>query len=1091
MALKTISENPTITDEIVFDINTPGPDGCFSANPYKVDRCVIYFLERSYIYGNEREFDEVTIDPTKDAAAQVAEALVCTTPTSDNISKAKQLRDVANASATSQAVYFNNALVVKVFGTDSFPAWLSTDTANSILDHVTTDEGGNTQYGRYELYWDIKGEAREGDYFICWTWTPQPAGDKLSAYKSFHIGGNTQVTTSIPTHYTKPGKYEELLERYLPEMFKMDLVPGDLTVDTIDKLNKSIAQGFTQLENLSNQLIDLQDANSLHESLLPYLSNFFNLKLKSGDPTLWRRQIKEAVPGFKKKGTLKGLKSALAATGVVLNKFTQMWQYTSKYTWVDNFKIEDPKVLSYVLSKAALPFDAANFNLSIRHPGDQFYTDLTNTDVTFSTTNGITTMTWTDSFKLLVGDHLMVLYKYANVPNSNTQLVEDYVRTLPLADLRDETLQDYPLKNWNVRVIEEDDPLFDVIIDQRHPFHDDIIFGKVRTEFPYSENVYNMEEYNGSTRDSKNPCDIDRTFLDPCSYCQSSKFTLDLEITELSNDRLKEATETIKEYVPFHSVLHSFNVSGGIEEFIQSPVEEVECLVDYRISESILSGNASSYFHRIMDQPNGAGLVRRTFLASTNTAVSGDTGIASNDAIALYTPDLNFNRIGLSTTNTILEVLAPSPNQGNYTLVNPSRNTVEVVGAPEPLNETGFTFRISNNVFFSPNVNIYQDDYFVLTDANVDFAALGVKSQWDVDHESSYTGSAWTVTLSGTHDVLNVLPNGGLVLADPGRSFGTSSVTGQSYVLKDDTAVSRASSTSGTLSVTRRGRARITEIGLPDISVLLKLNDYIVYGANQYKMYAFVEGVTNEGYIANYTGGDVVGIGATIYRRLADNLIGYFHYKGISLQAFNNLEANLGILNGANPPSDPEDIVESNHFLENYLIEINGEYFQIASIDQNNVVLSGPLNQWRTMASGGTVVTYNVLQFIKERIIFQGNNYDFIDRRGGEGGTGANTTKEFLFIPYFYTMSGGVHTGGATHAPDYVTRQLSMKGGVNMGGDADEDMMITGMSFNSVSGLAATALNSQGSEIKETIGQNESVSYTIEYRDGTIEQGEI
>jgi len=52
---------------------------------------------------------------------------------------------------------------------------------------------------------------------------------------------------------------------------------------------------------MANQLIDLFDANALHESLLNYLSNLFAIKLRSSDPTLWRRQIKEAIPLFKKR----------------------------------------------------------------------------------------------------------------------------------------------------------------------------------------------------------------------------------------------------------------------------------------------------------------------------------------------------------------------------------------------------------------------------------------------------------------------------------------------------------------------------------------------------------------------------------------------------------------------------------------------------------------------------------------------------------------------------------------------------------------------------------------------------------------------
>ena len=71
----------------------------------------------------------------------------------------------------------------------------------------------------------------------------------------------------------------------------------------LQELNFSVAKGFTFLEDQTNQMGDLLDANSTHESLLGYLSRFFALDLYSSDPTLWRRQIKNAVPLFKNKGT--------------------------------------------------------------------------------------------------------------------------------------------------------------------------------------------------------------------------------------------------------------------------------------------------------------------------------------------------------------------------------------------------------------------------------------------------------------------------------------------------------------------------------------------------------------------------------------------------------------------------------------------------------------------------------------------------------------------------------------------------------------------------------------------------------------------
>jgi hypothetical protein len=182
--------------------------------------------------------------------------------------------------------------------------------------------------------------------------------------------------------------------------------------------------------------------------------------------------------------------------------------------------------------------------LSIRPVGSDDYTDLSANYydyVAFSTSQGVTTMSWDSTILTLVaGDIVKVLYQYNTISNPTEQSLEDYLRLLPSIDQRDERSQNYPLKNWNTRGIEDDDVLFDLIVPSRHPFHDFLVYGKIRTEFPYSENIYNMEEYNGSIRNSKNPCDIDKNFVDPCSYCMSSSYNIDVEIENITNERNEE-----------------------------------------------------------------------------------------------------------------------------------------------------------------------------------------------------------------------------------------------------------------------------------------------------------------------------------------------------------------------------------------------------------------------------------------------------------------------------------------------------------------------------------------------------------------------
>ena len=203
---------------------------------------------------------------------------------------------------------------------------------------------------------------------------------------------------------------------------------------------------------------------------------------------------------------------------------------------------------------------------------------------------------------------------------------EDYIRSLPLADQRDPRDQIYPLVNWNVRVIEEDDAFFDSVIPHRHPFYDDVIYGHVRTEFPYSENIYNMEEYNGSIRESTNPCHIDRDFIDNCSACRSSMFNIDIEISNLSNIRVTEAIEIIKDYAPFHAVLHTVNFSGGMSDYVQPPIETISCLIRYLQNDTVVVGQYS--FNRAMESDN---VVTRSDLAEMNAVVTNLPGTFYNE----------------------------------------------------------------------------------------------------------------------------------------------------------------------------------------------------------------------------------------------------------------------------------------------------------------------------------------------------------------------------------------------------------------------------------------------------------------------------
>ena len=1050
MALKKITENPKITDTIIFDILVPGADNCFTSDPFKVDTVKIFHIGKNFVSNNAKSYNKIIV--TNDASVQLAkdaQELVCISPTEENILAAQVAKANADELTKKQTVYFDEALPVKIFGNELFPAWLSTDTDDAFLTKVPLDEDGVPQFGHFTLAWEPEGGVREGDYYACWTWTPLPAGDKLSNIELFSIDADLNQNTVIPSHITTEGKYELLLDRYLPEMYKQALLSDDLTPATLQKLNKSVAGGFTALEDLANQLIDLLNPNVLNESLLAFLSNMFDIKLRSGDPTLWRRQIRTAVPLLKKKGTLQGLEEALDQSGMVLNKYTPMWQIMSPYTWQESFEVENDVETFELIKVAVLPTNS-NFSLFLLAVGETVFLDLAVDNVEFGTTDGVTTITWAGDQKsmnpisLVNGDILLVKYVYNTVPNGTQQTIEDFILTLPLADKRIVRDQEYPLKNWNVRLIEEDDPLFDVLIPTKHPFADPTVFGQIRTEFPYSENIYNMEEYNGSVRDSFDPCKIGRRFLDPCKACLSSSVSLDVGMDEISDIKILEVKEVIADYSPFHMFVHSLNVGGEVNEFIPTPIEEVEILIQMNGSENVVAGNANEFFHRVREDGDDLNTITRDMLASSTVRVSGPTGTMYNDKVALYDPHFNFEELGLDVNSNILEIKAPSANSGAYAVEALGKHFVEVPsGVTEPLNKSSFTYDLMNDVYTNATTSVVQDDVFVFSDTATDFNALGVQTEKE--------GTSWELLIpaySATKfPIKDIFSDGSIALNDVTSTLPVISTTGISYTLYTDTGTVVAATATGALAPERRGRIEITDAVLTEIRNLLKINDRIEISGTRYVLIGFVDGETHKCYISKYSGGDASGLTIIAYRPLIENSTGYLDYFGVKIQTAIDHEFNLGILNGVNGETDPDEIIESDHYKENFLLLIDGtDYYKIEEIDGNTVTLGGPMGDFTTLSAGGTSALYAIHQFLKQEIIVD-ENYDTQDPRA----------HNFLFI--------------------------DRRG---------QDMVEALRQQNPTDTVSFIALaNDTGSNIEDGVSVEEGLSITIEYSNGDIEEGDL
>ena len=962
MALKLFTDQPRITDTILLKIQTTDSDGC-PMTPYKIDSVTIFYAERNFIGLNHGEYDYQIVDGTISAKLDSAVKAACLNPTSENMAAVVNLQKQVASATMSTPFYYKEVIPVDKIGSPNYPAWLSSDLTESPFTQ-SVDEDNNLIPGAFEYQWNPNGSIREGNFFLCWTWTPRPAGDSLTSHIPFFVVGDPRAVTTIPTHVTPEDKYDVLLERYLPEMYKSYLSENDLTPDITYKFNKAIGQGFTVIENFANQIIDLFDANALHESLLKYLSNLFDLKLKSDDPTLWRRQIKEAIPLFKRKGTLGSLQSAFSQAGMMLNSFTQHWQIKSKYTYQESFVVKDSASFTLTKKSIVLPIDDDNFGLWIRRHGETHYPDsdiyvpLTSDYVSFEIDEEChdkVIMTWigdqlsSQPENIYEGDIIRVMYQFNDVPSDPEQQLENYIRSLPYLDTRNEVEQSYPPKNWNTRIIDESDPMFSVLIPVKNPFADPVVFGFVRTEFAYSENIYNMEEYNGSTRPSFDACNIDKTFIDPCGSCIGSSYSVDIGVENLCNDRMLEAQDVLKENMPFHAELQTISFTGEFNEFALPPQEQIDFLIRFNKIENVLSGQANPIFTRHVESQ---WIVDREQLADKTTVQSGKFGTGTNEGVSIFCAEVNFEDIGVLPNNHILEVLSPSANTGTYTIGNFNNHTAWVTSSvTEPLDESQFTFNLSNVTYTNFSTVITQDDYFKFSDQNVLFEDLGVKTLWDVDNTPNYTGGSWKVLLPYSVDYYEIrnIVNGALIL-NGDSNLPTVTTSNINYTLVDDNEVIIHVSTTGDLRIERRALINFNNINL-NTSQVVSIGSLLYYSGNEYKVVALSG---QNFWIEGWTDGDMSGISVDIRKRIAKEQTGQFGYRGLHLSTLVDHEAEFQIQNGDNPPTV---VLDNGNFKENYMFNIGSNFFKILEWNGTEITLDGLDQYWMTDGGGGTSVS--------------------------------------------------------------------------------------------------------------------------------------
>lgn len=1045
MPIVPYDKNPQTSDTILFDLFTPMSDGCFTQQPVSFDSIKIFFISRSPVLANEFTNQQITYDPLLQRAVYVATEDYCV-ETDEQI---KQHLQILKERLESQLL--NNALVPTT-GTNVEPGadtnttyyyesvnvfcagigcadgggelWIQgEDNSTAIVQRVEDDP--KLSNGHFRFLW-IPGPIKEGDFFICYSYTMQSSAyttQTITKYLHFYVSAAIQTEVAIPSHACPPEKYFTLLNNYLPRMYFEKYSVNDDSVFTLEALNQSIGKSFTDIDNQVSRLIDILDANVTPEPYLPLLANMFALKLRSLDITRWRGQIVTAVPQFKKKGTLESLKQAFSQAGITLTDYFQYWQiawpqvYTQTLVYTNSYEF----VLDEFTSDSLLDDYSALFKIQLAVAGTSLWVDESLSVASFSqNAQGQTVLTWDASVKTLSnGDQILITYVTENMTSTQVALYEYWRDFLPLQDFRDYFLitPDMPPKNWNMRLILQDDPLFSVFIPVRNPFYNPIVFGQIRTEFPYSENVYNMDEYNGSLRDSTNPADMAPSYLETCSGAISAYYGLTLLVSNLSDFRISECIGIVNDYTPFHSVLRTLNIVGTFEDFILPPIERIEWLINTTYNEYFIAGDAQFAFNRRSLFYNyGASMAAYTNAEHQMTFFRTDFATENmtplqNGALTVYNKNivirpqrnvLNFNSLNIQLANNLLEIL-DGPKQGNYvnkiTQVLPYSLVLDESGSIFSGITTGspFGWRLSNTLTTQTFTvsNFYQ---FSLTDKDVNFLNIAYEKDNQIYHyavktQVEYGPEADYIQINGINYTILYLNNNSVYLenkiANPLSDVNANGVTYKVII----------SSTNETVLTSLTGEYKVCKIakftGTYDLGGLcypVPSPDLYYFDdttSQYYKFYSIDPNDSMTFYVMDFDVGlTPVSKTGTIYNRLIET-IGSFEYTGLvadispAIQFFN-----------------PETVILRNLLIPERTIltlEVGSSYYDYSlnvdfgGLDDKTVgivEINGYFLNVGTQQSGGgqsfdyAINEYNIIEIPQSVQIINGQTLYYVDRAG-------------------------------------------------------------------------------------------------------------
>ena len=985
-----------VGEPIGLDFSFAG-EHCEHILPHKITRVELYYLD--IITNDSKNEKELDFDNAYHRELAADLQVLCREPTNSNEEKYHKTKSKLDTLLVNSKLFSRRPVLKFHDGKDSDPLFQnksrSTNLSVSEKDRwftYTIPPNENLTQGNYFLkVWYLREELSNREYITL----------------NFLLEDN--IRSSFPVQSIAEQKYQTLLEEMLPEIYKTKQSDHDVTPDVLRRLHNAIGKGFFEVEKHASQLISLFDANSVHKTQLPRLAALFSQKLYSQQPSLWRRQIRRAVPTFKSKGTKKGLIEAAACAGFHITEIDSLWQVQDRYKYVQelvfypdevyefkkpNFNNAETIVEKYDTTTKAFVLTDAKVLLSTETDGSQ----------QFSIQLGNDTLSPTDSVKIT----------YPTLPeNHPSQVHSEPISQLPLSDKRSYSTGQLPPKDWNTRLISKKHPHFLSIVDELHPYHPDVVFGQIRSQFPYGEKAYNMDAYDGSLFDTTIPCQMENTFQEPCGRCLSSWVNFSVMVEDLSQEKIDEFFEICESLLPAHIRVHQVSFGGAFNSFQMAPVDELFITAQHSIKSETLSDSAKTIFNRYMSLSGGnSPRVRRDDISQPFQSKAIKKG-------KLYNTDLLLNTKGgvlalseINYKNNLLVIPSHYTSAGRYTVEGSDGDDL-VVKSEKRFIHGDQSFRFSLKSLLAPNLVLQLRQQYKLS-----FEVKEITTDLNLQKLDEYEFIG--IASNGSKQQLrNVEVRGNRIFSLQDNTFNIQKLqihNKKQQIFLESIVFNSSVTPIGLGIVNESQRKYFNEVG--KVGHFLRVDDQFYKIENLFKDSFQINGYQSGGR------SDQV---SDLYVQHVESSEGSFFYKGFELELNEPAHLALGL---------PEDFLSKgllgkntnpDQNLENYLIKIEEDFYKIEVLTNNSLYLQGPFRRLGTKPNGGDNVNYVVYHFRSKDVDLTGNILTQHLSRDGSSTISAGSPKPVFRSQSLVSALSTNTTSETGQSVSQMSDQLSMR----------------------------------------------------------------